>query len=129
MPPTEILVPGELTLTQLRRLWADAGVHASLDPGCRAAVQASADVVRRAADGDAAVYGVNTGFGKLASTRIARADLATLQVNLLRSHAVGVGDPLPERVVRLVLLLKAASLARGFSGVRDEVIDALLALH
>ena len=61
--------------------------------------------------------------------RIAHDDLATLQLNLLRSHAVGVGEPLAERVVRLILLLKATSLARGYSGVREEVVDALLALH
>jgi histidine ammonia-lyase len=84
---------------------------------------------KRATEGDAAVYGVNTGFGKLASTRIAREDLATLQLKLLRSHAVGVGEPMSERVVRLILLLKATSLARGFSGVREEVVDALINLH
>jgi histidine ammonia-lyase len=125
----EVLHPGELTLVQLRRLCGTERAQVALDPACRAAVRASAEVVRRATDGDAPVYGVNTGFGKLASTRIAKEDLALLQLKLLRSHAVGVGDPLPERVVRLVLLLKAASLARGFSGVREEVIDALLALH
>ena len=129
MPEEETLIPGELTLAQLRRLCGTEGAEAVLDPACRAAVRASAEVVRRATEGDAAVYGVNTGFGKLASTRIAREDLTLLQLKLLRSHAVGVGDPLPERVVRLVLLLKAASLARGFSGVREEVIDTLLALH
>src|SRR5262249_25444676 len=79
--------------------------------------------------GEAPVYGVNTGFGKLASTRIAREDLALLQLKLLRSHAVGVGEPLSARVVRLVLLLKAASLARGYSGVREEVVDGLIDLH
>jgi histidine ammonia-lyase len=80
--------------------------------------------VQKAAQGGDAVYGVNTGFGKLANQRIAQDDLETLlQLNLLRSHAVGVGEPMPERVVRLVLLLKAASLARGYSGVREVVID------
>jgi histidine ammonia-lyase len=101
----------------------------SLNPACRAAVRASAAVVQFAAAGSAPVYGVNTGFGKLANQRINAADLETLQLNLLRSHAVGVGEPLPERVVRLILVLKAASLARGYSGVREEVIDGLLALH
>ena len=93
------------------------------------AIIASADVVRRAAEGDAAVYGVNTGFGKLASTRISEADLATLQLNLIRSHSVGVGAPLAPAVVRLMLATKAASLARGHSGVRPAVIDSLLAVH
>ena len=126
---TEILIPGALTLAQLRRICCIEPGPVTLDPACRAGIRASAALVQRAADGDAPVYGVNTGFGKLASTRIAHEDLATLQLRLLRSHAVGVGDPLSERVVRLILLLKAASLARGYSGVREEVVDALLALH
>jgi len=127
---TELLVPGRLTLAQLRRIWeAPQRPPVTIDPSCRPGLRASAEVVRRATAGDVAVYGVNTGFGKLASTRIAQEDLALLQLKLLRSHAVGVGEPLPERVVRLVLLLKAASLARGFSGVREEVVDALLALY
>ncbi len=126
--PTETLVPGQLTLSQLRQVFK-APVAVRLDPACQAAVRASAELVQRVASGEAAVYGVNTGFGKLASQRIAADDLATLQLNLLRSHAVGVGEPLPDSVVRLVLLLKAASLARGFSGIRAEVIDLLLALY
>ncbi len=125
----EIIVPGKLGLAQLQRLCGSDRVPVELDPACRAGVRASAELVRRATEGDAPVYGVNTGFGKLATTRIAREDLAVLQLKLLRSHAVGVGEPLTEQVVRLVLLLKAASLARGFSGVREEVIDTLLALH
>lgn len=124
-----MLVPGELTLAQLRRLADTPGLAVSLDPSCRAAMRASAETVRRATAGDAPVYGVNTGFGKLATRRIAREDLALLQLKLLRSHAVGVGEPLPERVVRLILLLKATSLARGYSGVREEVVDGLLAMH
>jgi len=129
MAQAHILHPGELTLPQLRKLWAAPELPLALDPGCRGAIRASAELVRRATAGDAPVYGVNTGFGKLATTRIARDDLALLQLKLLRSHAVGVGEPLAERVVRLVLLLKAASLARGFSGVREEVVEALLALY
>ena len=123
------LTPGELTLAQLRRLCDAPELPVSLDPDCRAGIRTSAERVRRAAEGDAPVYGVNTGFGKLATQRIARDDLALLQLKLLRSHAVGVGEALPERVVRLVLLLKATSLARGYSGVREEVIDGLLALY
>ena len=125
----ETIVPGQLTLAQLRRLCSPAPPTVALDPACREGIRASAALVKRATEGDAAVYGVNTGFGKLASTRIARADLAVLQLKLLRSHAVGVGTPMSERVVRLILLLKAASLARGYSGVREEVVDGLLALH
>lgn len=129
MTTPEIIVPGEFDLAQLRRLADTPEVQVALDPRCREAIRASADMVRRATAGDAPVYGVNTGFGKLAMKRIAREDLALLQLKLLRSHAVGVGEPLSPRVVRLVLLLKAASLARGYSGVREEVVDGLLALH
>jgi histidine ammonia-lyase len=86
-------------------------------------------VVARAAHGGAAVYGVNTGFGKLANQRIDQASLDQLQLNLIRSHSVGVGEPLAPPVVRLMLALKAASLARGASGVREEVIDTLLSVH
>ncbi|MES2999831.1 MAG: histidine ammonia-lyase [Pseudomonadota bacterium] len=126
---SEVLYPGQLTLAQLQRLCSGERLSVELDPACRAGIAASAATVRRAADGDAPVYGVNTGFGKLATTRIGKEDLATLQLRLLRSHAVGVGQPLDERVVRLILLLKATSLARGYSGVREEVVDALIALH
>ncbi len=125
----ELLVPGQLSLAQLRRLCCDPPLPVQLDAACRKDIQASAEIVQQAAIGGAAVYGVNTGFGKLASTRIAPSDLAVLQLKLLRSHAVGVGPPLAERVVRLILLLKAASLARGYSGVRMEVVDTLLALY
>ncbi|MEO6016589.1 MAG: histidine ammonia-lyase [Polaromonas sp.] len=120
--------PGLLTLAQLRDIHA-GNAQLSLDPSAAADIRASAALVHRAAQGGAAVYGVNTGFGKLANQRIAQADLEKLQLNLLRSHAVGVGEPMPERVVRLVLLLKAASLARGYSGVRESVINMLLALY
>lgn len=129
MTGQEVIVPGALSLPQLRRLCGNTEARIVLDPGCRAGIRASAQLVARATAGDEPVYGVNTGFGKLATRRIAREDLAVLQLKLLRSHAVGVGEPLPTRVVRLVLLLKAASLARGFSGVREEVVDGLLALY
>ncbi|WP_309679377.1 histidine ammonia-lyase [Polaromonas sp.] len=120
--------PGHITLAQLRELHAGSA-QLSIAPSATEGIRASAALVQQAAQGGAAVYGVNTGFGKLANQRIAQTDLETLQLNLLRSHAVGVGEPMPERVVRLVLLLKAASLARGFSGVRESVIDMLLALY
>jgi len=122
------LRPGALSLEDLQALHA-GGRQLALDPQAMPAIVASAEVVRRAAAGDAAVYGVNTGFGKLASTRIDDADLATLQLNLIRSHSVGVGAPLAPAVVRLMLATKAASLARGHSGVRPAVIDSLLAVH
>lgn len=120
--------PGQLTLDELQAVHA-GGQPLVIDPLALPAIRASAAVVQRAAEGDAAVYGVNTGFGKLASTRISEADLATLQLNLIRSHSVGVGEPLAPPVVRLMLALKAASLARGHSGVRPVVIDTLVAVH
>ncbi len=123
-----LIRPGRLTLEELQAIHA-GGQPLVMDPQALPAIEASAAVVRRAAEGAAPVYGVNTGFGKLASTRISEADLATLQLNLIRSHSVGVGAPLEPAVVRLMLALKAASLARGYSGVRPLVIDTLLAVH
>ncbi len=122
------LHPGLLTLDDLQAIHA-GGLELGVDPRARDAIRASAAVVQRAAAGDAPVYGVNTGFGKLATTRIDNAKLDALQRNLIRSHSVGVGAPLAPAVVRLMLALKAASLARGHSGVREVVIDTLLAVH
>ena len=122
------LRPGSLGLETLQAVHA-GGHRLAIDAAADAAIAASAAVVQRAAQGSAAVYGVNTGFGKLASTRISEADLATLQLNLIRSHSVGVGAPLQPAVLRLMLALKAASLARGHSGVRPVVIDTLIAVH
>ncbi|MGM9490142.1 histidine ammonia-lyase [Ideonella sp. YS5] len=121
------LTPGQLTLEQLQVIHAGAA-KISLVESSRDDIAASAAIVQAAAAGDAPVYGVNTGFGKLANQRISAADLATLQLNLIRSHSVGVGEPLSPPVVRLMLALKAASLARGASGVRQVVVDTLLAV-
>ena len=123
-----LLRPGQLSLDELQAIHA-GGQPLLMDPQALPAIRASAAVVHAAAAGEAAVYGVNTGFGKLASTRISAEDLARLQCNLIRSHSVGVGAPLQPAVVRLMLALKAASLARGYSGVRPVVIDTLLAVH
>jgi histidine ammonia-lyase len=121
-----MITPGAATLHDLRAIMAGGAL--ALDPAWRGIVQASADgLTRRLATG-VALYGVNTGFGKLASTRIPADQLAQLQLNLLRSHAAGTGPFLPVSVVRLILALKAMSLARGASGVRPAVVDALLAL-
>jgi len=119
------ITPGQLTLDQLRRI-RHGGVKLSLHESSAANIRRAAAVVQAAAAGDAAVYGVNTGFGKLASTRISKDDLAALQRNLIRSHCVGVGAPLSPEVVRLMMATKAASLARGHSGVREEVVQAIL---
>jgi histidine ammonia-lyase len=122
------ITPGALTLEQLMAIHADT-VSLQLIDASRAAIRASQQVVQNAADGDAPVYGVNTGFGKLANQRISKSQLATLQLNLIRSHCVGVGEPLQPTVMRLMLALKAASLARGYSGVREVVIDTLIAVY
>jgi len=122
------LHPGHLTLEQLQAIHA-GGVQLSLPESSHAAIAASQQVVQRAADGDTPVYGVNTGFGKLANQRISKDQLATLQLNLIRSHSVGVGEPLAPEIVRIMLAMKAASLARGYSGVRQVVVDTLLAVH
>jgi histidine ammonia-lyase len=100
----------------------------ALDRASEQLVRAAAKLVAESADGAEAVYGINTGFGDLSQVRIPRADLAKLQLNLLRSHAAGVGDPLPQDVTRAVLLLRANTLAAGRSGVRPETIDLLLDL-
>jgi histidine ammonia-lyase len=99
-----------------------------LDADDRARIAAGRAVVDQALESGAAVYGVTTGFGQLESVRIAAADAAQLQVNLLRSHAVGSGPPLPEEIVRGMLLLLASSLRKGHSGVRVELVELVLAL-
>jgi histidine ammonia-lyase len=79
-------------------------------------------------ESNAAVYGVNTGFGKMASVRISREQIGTLQVNLVRSHACGVGIPLNEAETRAMLVLRANAIAKGFSGVRPVVAETLCAM-
>ncbi len=128
MASIETLRAGRLGLAQLRRVARDGAARVALDPDCRAAVDAAAEAVARLAAGDESVYGVNTGFGKLARTRIPRDKLRELQRNLVLSHAVGTGPLLDDACVRLTLVLKVASLARGCSGVRFAVIEALLRL-
>ncbi|HEX6144927.1 MAG TPA: aromatic amino acid lyase, partial [Geminicoccaceae bacterium] len=128
-PPDALLLrPGDLTPDDLRRL-AEAPISLSLTRSSWEAVDAARLVVDSAAAGERPVYGVNTGFGKLATTRIARPQIEELQRRLIVSHMCGCGAPLSDPVVRLTLALKAASLARGFSGVRRETIGHLLRLH
>jgi histidine ammonia-lyase len=107
---------------------ADDREAVGLAPDARARVAASRAVVDAKAEGDEAVYGVNTGFGNFAETRIDKHDLAALQLNLLRSHAAGVDTPLPVRAVRAAMALRANVLAKGFSGIRVETLEALLAM-
>jgi histidine ammonia-lyase len=118
-----MLRPGHVALATWRHIYE--GATATLDPACRAGVEQSAAVVDRIVARSEPVYGVNTGFGKLASVRIAAADLATLQRNIVLSHAAGAGRATPAPIVRLMLALKIASLAQGYSGVRLQTLDAL----
>jgi histidine ammonia-lyase len=121
------LDPGSVTLAELRRIHqgeAALAMHARVYPQ----IEAARAVIQGIVDRDTVVYGVNTGFGKLAQTRIAHERLAELQRNLVLSHCTGVGAPLADGVVRLVLATKAISLARGHSGIRRDIVDALLAL-
>src|SRR5687768_3049300 len=123
-----ILLDGSsLTLDQLVAI-ADDGATVGLAPDAARRVDASRLVVERKANGDAPVYGINTGFGALAETAIPREALGALQLNLLRSHAAGVGSPLPVRAVRASMALRANVLAKGFSGIRRETLDLLLAM-
>ncbi len=121
-----VLLDGEhLTLDNLLAI-ADHNAEVAVAPAARVRVTAARAVVDRRADGDAPVYGINTGFGSFAETRIGRDDLAQLQVNLLRSHAAGVGEPLPVRAVRASMALRANVLAKGFSGIHARTLDTLI---
>jgi histidine ammonia-lyase len=122
------LHPGELTLADLRAAWQARG-QLTLAHDAYAAIQASAAAVQAiVAKGDPA-YGINTGFGLLAKKHIEHQQLAQLQRNLILSHAVGTGELLSDAVVRLILLTKIGSLARGYSGVRPVIVDTLIALY
>ncbi len=118
------MTPGAVTLADLARIW-HGDLAVTLDPAARPGVEAAAQAIARAAAGDVPVYGVNTGFGKLASLRIAPGDTATLQRNLILSHCAGVGGPIPRRHVRLMMALKLLSLGRGASGVRWALVELL----
>jgi histidine ammonia-lyase len=118
---TDVLTPGSVSLSDLASVyWQGRAVR--LEPKALTAVARAAERIAQVAAGDEAVYGVNTGFGKLASIRIEAGNVAQLQRNLILSHCCGVGDPLDEAVVRLILTLKLLSLGRGASGVRTEVV-------
>ncbi|MDZ7644956.1 MAG: histidine ammonia-lyase [Woeseiaceae bacterium] len=116
-----------VTLDALRAAWTEP-TRVVLDDDARCAISESAAQIQKVLAGGQTVYGVNTGFGQLAQERISDADLAKLQRNLVASHAVGVGPLLPDATVRLVMVLKVIALAQGYSGVREELVDALIAL-
>ena len=120
----EVLSPGQTTLAQLERIYRTQS-PAVLNGAAQAGVLAAAAQIGRAAAGTEPVYGVNTGFGKLASLKIAPEHTATLQRNLVLSHCCGVGEPMPRPVARLMLVLKLLSLGRGASGVRWDIVTQL----
>lgn len=124
---TLVLKPGALDLAQLRQAYLQP-LRMELDPAAYAAIDASVACVESILAEGRTAYGINTGFGLLASTRIAPADLEKLQRSLVLSHAAGVGEALDDDLVRLIMLLKVNSLARGFSAIRRQVIEALIAL-
>jgi histidine ammonia-lyase len=119
-----ILFPGNVALTQWREIYR--GAEITIDESAMLAVQRAADAVAEIVARGAPVYGINTGFGKLATVRIAEADLETLQRNLVLSHAAGVGDPVAAPVVRLMMALKICSLSQGASGVRAGTVKLML---
>src|SRR4051794_22036256 len=121
-----ILLDGiSLTLPDLQAI-ADDFAPVALDPRAAQAVDAARTVVDAHAAGDAAVYGINTGFGSLAEVKIAKGALGDLQRNLLRSHAAGVDAPLPPRAVHAMMALRANVLAKGYSGIRRDTLDRLI---
>ena len=121
-----VLRPGKTRLADWRAVYRGAALH--LHPEAAAAVAAGASAVSRILDRGEAVYGINTGFGKLAGVRIAVGQLEQLQRNIVLSHAAGVGEPAPPEIVRLMMALKLASLARGTSGVRRDTLALLQVL-
>ncbi|MCK6105432.1 MULTISPECIES: histidine ammonia-lyase [Brevundimonas] len=126
MTETITLKPGEVSLSEWRAVYLGAG--AVLHASAAEPIRASAAAVERILARGEPVYGINTGFGKLACVRIEAGDLATLQRNIVLSHAAGIGDPSPTPVIRLMMALKLASLAQGASGVQPETVALLEAL-
>ena len=117
----------DLTLSQLYDV-ALRGREAALAPEARLRMKASRAVIERLIESDTAAYGINTGFGKLAAVRIPHDQIRQLQVNLVRSHSCGVGAPLSEAETRAMILLRANTLAKGFSGVRPVLVETLCAM-
>src|SRR5262245_21893230 len=129
MPPTDCVLDGRsLSVADVVRIARDASARVSIEPGARQALLVSRRSVEAAIASGQTIYGINTGFGKLANVRVAPGKLDQLQANLIRSHAAGVGAPLPAEVVRAVMLLRANVLLRPTSGVRPELVEAVVNL-
>jgi histidine ammonia-lyase len=121
------LIPGQLSLSQLRDVYSHP-LNITLDSSAFAAIDESVACVNAILAEGRTAYGINTGFGLLAQTRISTEDLENLQRSLVLSHAAGVGEPLDDDLARLIMVLKINSLSRGFSGIRLSVIQALIGL-
>ena len=121
------MINSNVTLSDLAEVYWN-GSPVTLNPSCRASVEDAAERIAAAAAGDQPVYGVNTGFGKLASIKIAKDDTATLQRNLILSHCCGVGEPISTAMARLIMTLKLLSFGRGASGVRWDYVELLQAM-
>ena len=129
MPESACILDGQsLTIADVVRVARDPAVQVRVAPPARQALVGARKIVDRAISSGQTIYGINTGFGKLANVRIPPEQLDRLQTNLIRSHAAGVGPPLPAPVVRAVMLLRANVLLRPTSGVRPELVDALVGL-
>ena len=122
------IIPGQLTLAQLRAVTKYDGIKYSLDSSAFGAIHQSADAVQQVIKENRVVYGINTGFGLLASTRIKNEELELLQRSIVLSHSAGFGEYMEDATVRLMMVLKINSLSRGFSGIRLHVIQALITL-
>lgn len=122
------IVPGQLTLAQLRAVTKFDGIEYSLDESAFDGINKSAEAVQNVIKKNQVVYGINTGFGLLASTRIKEEELELLQRSIVLSHSAGYGEYMEDATVRLMMVLKINSLSRGYSGIRLEVIQALIAL-
>jgi histidine ammonia-lyase len=122
------ITPGELTLQQLRAIQRNGDITFSLDKSAIDGINKSADAVQQVIKEDRVVYGINTGFGLLASTRIKNDELELLQRSIVLSHSAGFGEYMNDSTVRLMMVLKINSLSRGYSGIRLSVIEALIML-
>src|ERR1041384_1310561 len=126
--PTFVLDGQSLRIEDVVRVARDPTTRVTTAPDARRALKGGRDIVDRAIASGQTIYGINTGFGKLANVRIPPDQLDQLQINLIRSHASGVGSPLPAAVVRATMLLRANVLLRPTSGVRPELVDAVIAM-
>jgi histidine ammonia-lyase len=129
MAPSDCVLDGNsLSIENVVGVARNPSRRVAIDSSARSALENSRRLVEQAIESGQTIYGINTGFGKLANVRIPREQIAQLQTNLIRSHASGVGNPLPASVVRAVMLLRANVLLRPTSGVRPALVESLVAM-